>query len=187
VEKVDDFKKGSLIIDPKRSILLNGSFDEEEADKIVAKLFELGKNPEKNIFLQINSKGGVYVGGMRIYDAVIANLAIVIGVVIGDAFSMAAIILEACQYRQASKNSRLLFHKAYWNIELKITSDSEIENYTTRIQDEINEINRKNAIIKKIVAEKVPEEIGDLDGFLKQEKILTPQEALMFNLIDEII
>lgn len=181
MQKVD-----SLKINPQRLLLLNSDFKEDDADTIVSKLFDLGKNIKENIFLQMNSKGGSFIGGVKIYDAIQMCEANVTGIVIGDAFSMAAIVLQACSYRVASSNSRLLFHNAYREIRLKIEADSKVEGFKTRLQEEIDNLSKKNDVIKNIIKGKILSDV-DLDIFLKEDRILSPKDALKMNLIDKII
>lgn len=181
-------KINSLKISPQRLLLLNSDFGEKEADNIVSRLFDLDMNAKENIFLQINCKGGSYVGGIKIYDAiqVCKSYVNVTGIVTGDAFSMAAIVLQACSYRVASSNSRLLFHNAYREIRLKIEADSKVESFKTHLQEEIDNLSKKNDVIKNIIKGKILSEV-DLDIFLKEDRILSPKEALKMNLIDKII
>ncbi len=186
-EKNKKFKNSLTIIDPRRTLLLSGNFGENEADGIVTKLFELGKDAEKGIYLQINSKGGSYVGGMKIYDAMRNTQATITGIVTGDAFSMAAIVLQGCDHRAATKNSRILFHHISLDPHLKIEPDSKVADFSKRLQEEIDELIGKNEAIKEILAERVTEDFGDLDLFLKAERILPARRALLLNLIDEII
>ena len=179
--------QNSLIINPKRKILLSNSFGENEADDIVGQLFELGRDIEQSIYLQINSKGGSYVGGMKVYDTILNNAVPVTGIVTGDAFSMAAVILQACNHRAATKHSRILFHNVYWDFSLKIQPNSKVDDFKEKLQEEIDEVIRKNETIKTILTGKLPADFGDLDGFLKAERALPASRALLLNLLDEII
>ncbi|MHB8904257.1 MAG: ATP-dependent Clp protease proteolytic subunit, partial [Patescibacteria group bacterium] len=130
---------------------------------------------------------GSYVGGMKMYDAIKNCRSPVIGIVTGDAFSMTGVVLQACKYRAATKNSRILFHNISLDISLTIQPNSEVEDFTEKIQNEINEVSRKNEIVKQILSERGSGEIGDMDIFLRSERVLPASRALLLNFIDEII
>lgn len=180
--------KNSLIINPKRTLMLNGEFGEKEADGLVARILELEQEDvRKNIYFQFNSKGGSYVGGMKIYDAIKNCRPRVIGIVTGDAFSMTGVVLQACDYRAATKHSRILFHNVSLSLNLKIQPESEVEDFTAQIKNEIDDVIQKNENIKQIVAAKGAKDIGDIDIFLRAERVLPASRALLLGFIDEII
>jgi ATP-dependent protease ClpP protease subunit len=170
--------------------MLGSDFGEKEANELISKLLEFSKS-DGAITLHLNSDGGSYVGGMRICDVIKLNRlnnpkAPIIGIAI-DAFSMAAVILQECDYRMATANSRILLHQTSLTIRLNLTPDSKIKELNNRIEKEILEIKRKNFVIKELIKKRVEHRIPNVYAFLREEKIILPEEALQLNLIDEIV
>ena len=97
-----------------RIIFLSGEIDDNVANIVVAQLIYLeGKNPDKDIFLYINSPGGSVTAGMAIYDTINYIKCDVVTICIGLAASMASFLLASGTKgkRYALPNSEIMIHQ----------------------------------------------------------------------------
>lgn len=181
-------KKGSFKIDPKRLARLDNGLSEADAEKIITTLLFLASQSGEKIYLIINSGGGSYVGGMRLYDAIKIIPNKIIGIVIGDAFSVAALVLQACSRRLASAHSRLLVHEPANPVTVTIGPRDNPKKLASLMEAEVLEIRRKKAEAQQIILDrsgKISPE--DLLTLMEKNEMLTPEKALKIGLIDEII
>eukprot|EP00210_Caulerpa_lentillifera_P008638 g8239.t2 len=98
----------------ERIICLNGAIDDHLSNLIVAQLLYLeSEHPEKQISMYINSPGGVVTSGLAIYDTMQYIQCPVTTLCIGQAASMASLILAAGSEgeRKALPNSRIMLHQ----------------------------------------------------------------------------
>jgi len=98
-----------------RIIFLRDAIDDDVANVVIAQiLFLAAKDPSKDIRLYINSPGGVVTAGLAIYDTMRFVKCDVATICIGQAASMAAVLLSAGApgKRSALPNSRILLHQA---------------------------------------------------------------------------
>lgn len=178
-------KKSSLKTVNDRKIILGSNITESEADKMILHLHALNLSAG-DIVLKINSRGGSFEASLKLYEAISCSENPVLGLVTGYAFSGAAVILQACTKRYATKNSKILFHNLAYPIDTLITPESDIKKIIEKIQKEIDEIIWKNQTIKKIVCEKTKIKPEEISRFLSEEKKLSAQEAMDYGIIDEI-
>ena len=97
-----------------RIVFLGGAIDDVSANLIIAQLLFLeAEAPEKDIFLYINSPGGVVYDGLAIYDTMRYIKPDVVTICVGMAASMAAVLLcaGAPGKRHALPNSRIMIHQ----------------------------------------------------------------------------
>ena len=138
-----------------RIIMLSGEINDDVASSIVSQLLFLeAEDPEKDIYLYINSPGGVVTSGFSIYDTMNYIRADVSTICIGQAASMGAFLLScgAKDKRFALPNSRIMIHQPLGGAQGQAT-DIEIQaNEILRIKKTLNEILAKNTnqSIKKI-------------------------------------
>lgn len=179
--------KSSFKIDPKRSIFLNSGFTEKDANLMIKQLYELNLK-RGEIFLQMNGSGGSFAGAKKLYDNILLSPNPVTGVVIGDAFSALAIVLQACKKRYASKLSRFHLHHVSYPITFNIKHDDDILALKDELAKEMELLRSNDAILIEILEKRIKgitkEEFRTL---LKSETDLTPNEALKLGLIDKII
>ncbi len=163
-----------------RIILLGEPIDDLVANIIVAQLLFLeADDPEKDINIYINSPGGVVTAGLAIYDTMQFIKPDVSTICIGQAASMAAILLAsgAKGKRMALPNSRIMIHQPHGGAQGQ-ASDIEIQaQETLRIKHLLNEI-LVNHTGKSL---KVVEENTDRDFFMSAE------QTLEYGIIDKVI
>ncbi|AKT91377.1 ATP-dependent ClpAP/ClpXP protease, proteolytic subunit ClpP [Campylobacter ureolyticus RIGS 9880] len=163
-----------------RIIMLSGEINDDVASSIVSQLLFLeAEDPEKDIYLYINSPGGVVTSGLSIYDTMNYIRADVSTICIGQAASMGAFLLScgAKNKRFALPNSRIMIHQPLGGAQGQAT-DIEIQaNEILRIKKTLNEILAKNTnqSIKKI------EKDTDRDFFM------SAAEAKEYGIIDKVL
>jgi len=163
-----------------RIIFLRQPIDDEVANVVIAQmLFLAAKDPSKDIKLYINSPGGSVTAGFAIYDTMQYVSCDVSTICIGQAASMAAVLLAAGTKgkRSALPNSRILIHQIFGGaqgqaIDVKIQTDELL-----RMRDQINRIlaHHTGQTVKKIAKD------TDRDFYM------SPEAAKDYGIIDRII
>lgn len=161
-------------------IFLVGQVEDHMANLIVAQmLFLEAENPEKDIFLYINSPGGSVTAGMAIYDTMNFIKPDVSTVCIGQAASMGAFLLSAGAKgkRYALANSRIMIHQPLGGFQGQ-ASDFEIH------AKEILSIKEKmNRLMADHTGQKYEKVAQDTD----RDNFLGAQEAVDYGLVDSIL
>lgn len=162
-----------------RIIFLNGEIDDNIANIVVAQLIYLeGKNPEKDIFIYINSPGGSVSAGLAIYDTMKYIKCDVATICVGRAASMGAFLLAGGTKgkRFALPNSEVMIHQPLGGAQGQV---SDIQIQAKHIQY-IKE--RMNLILSENTGK--PLEIVERDT--DRDNYMTAQEAKDYGIIDEI-
>lgn len=162
-----------------RIIFLNGEIDDNVANLVIAQLIYLeGKNPDKDIFLYINSPGGSVSAGFAIYDTMQYIKCDVTTICVGLAASMGAFLLSSGTKgkRFALPNSEIMIHQPLGGAQGQ-ASDIEIQaRHIARIKMKTNEILSENTGKSLKVIEK------DTD----RDNYMTAEEAKKYGLVDQI-
>ncbi len=162
-----------------RIIFLNGEIDDNVANLVIAQLIYLeGKNPDKDIFLYINSPGGSVSAGFAIYDTMQYIKCDVTTICVGLAASMGAFLLSSGTKgkRFALPNSEIMIHQPLGGAKGQ-ASDIEIQaRHIARIKMKINQILSENTGKSLKVIEK------DTD----RDNYMTAEEAKKYGLVDQI-
>lgn len=166
----------------KRTIYLKGEVDSIMAAETGAAIVWLNAQDEtKEITIYIDSGGGNVSAGLDIYDAVKHSKAPTRGIVYRRANSMASVILQACNKRQAMKHSEILIH----NVSIKPYKTHEFkEDYLAKTLAEIFKVHERN---NKILSERTGRTIEEVEKKCIEDILMTAGEAKEFGLIDEII
>ena len=164
----------------ERIIFLTGEVEDHMCALIVAQLLFLeSENPEKDIFMYINSPGGVVTAGLSVYDTMQYIKPKVATLCIGQAASMGSLLLCAGEagMRYATPNARVMIHQPSGGFRGQ-ASDIEIH-----AQEIISLRHRLNNIYVKHTGQKLPiiEKAMDRDNFMSAES------AQKFGLIDEVV
>jgi len=164
----------------ERIIFVNGQVEDNMASIIVAQLLFLeSENPDKDIFMYINSPGGVVTSGMSIYDTMQYIKPKVATLCMGQACSMGSLLLAAGEpgMRYSLPNSRIMIHQPLGGFRGQ-ASDIEIHaREILELKDRLNKIYVKHSGQKLSVVEKSV----DRDNFMN------PEEAKKFGIIDQIV
>lgn len=163
-----------------RIVMLSGEINDEVASSIVSQLLFLeAEDPDKDIYLYINSPGGVVTSGFSIYDTMNYIKSPVSTICIGQAASMGAFLLSCGEKgkRYALPNSRIMIHQPLGGARGQAT-DIEIQaKEILRLKESINEILAKNT------GQKVTKIAKDTD----RDFFMSAKEASEYGLIDKVL
>lgn len=169
--------------DPERNtVLINGEIDGAAADRVLS-AFHLF-DPNKPVLVILNSEGGSEFSGLAIYDTIKAHPSEVTIRVMGEASSMAAVILQAGDVRQASPHSTIMTHIGSWGVEG--THKKNAKRYLQHSE-------KMDKILDQIMLSRVNEKHSDhpktMEWWSRREQFdnwMMAAEALELGLIDEI-
>ncbi len=162
-----------------RIIFLNGEIDDNVANLVIAQLIYLeGKNPDKDIFLYINSPGGSVSAGFAIYDTMQYIKCDVATICVGLAASMGAFLLSSGTKgkRFALPNSEIMIHQPLGGAQGQASDIAIQARHIARIKEKINEILSENTGKSLKIIEK------DTD----RDNYMTAEEAKNYGLVDQI-
>ena len=164
----------------ERIVFLNGEVNDTSASLIVAELLFLeSENPDKDIYMYINSPGGVITSGMAIYDTMQYIKPDVATLCIGQACSMGSFLLAggAKGKRFSLPNSRIMIHQPLGGFQGQAT-DIEIH------AKEILNIRKR---MNKLYSEHCNRPIEEVEKAVERDNFMSAEEALNFGLIDKVI
>jgi ATP-dependent Clp protease protease subunit len=162
-------------------IFLGQPIDDNVSNLIIAQmLFLEAENPEKDIFLYINSPGGSITAGLAIYDTMQYVKPNIATMCIGQAASMAAVLLAAGTKgkRYCLPNSRVLIHQPLMH---------GLGGQATEIEIHAKDIMRMKARLNQILADHTGQAIDKIDRDTDRDYILQAMEALEYGLVDQVI
>jgi len=163
-----------------RIIFLGEAIDDHIASLVIAQLLFLeAEDPDKDIFLYINSPGGVVTSGLAIYDTMQYIKCDVATICLGQAASMGSLLLAAgaAGKRSALPNARIMIHQPHAGFQGQA---SDIEIHAREI---INVKKRLNQIYAKHCSKDVSLIEKDMD----RDNFMTSEEAMKYGLIDKVI
>lgn len=164
----------------ERIIFLTGEVNDEVSSLICAQLLFLeSENPKKDIFLYINSPGGVVTSGMAMYDTMKYISCDVATLCIGQACSMGSFLLAGGTKgkRFSLPNSRIMIHQPSGGAR-GMASDIEIQ------AREILELRKR---LNKIYADNTGNKLSVIEKAMDRDNFMNPEEAKAFGLIDHIV
>ncbi|HID79840.1 MAG TPA: ATP-dependent Clp endopeptidase proteolytic subunit ClpP [Aquificales bacterium] len=163
-----------------RIIILGTPIDDHVANLIVAQLLFLeSQDSDKDIYLYINSPGGVVTAGLAIYDTMQYIKPDVVTICIGQAASMAAVLLAggAKGKRFSLPHSRIMIHQPLGGV----------QGQATDIIIHAEEIMRIKKMLIDIMAKHTGQPYEKLEQDMERDKFMSPEEALEYGIIDKII
>jgi ATP-dependent Clp protease protease subunit len=161
-------------------IFIGSEINDEVANATIAQLLYLeAENPDKEISLYINSPGGSISAGIAIYDTMQFVRAEVATIAVGQAASMAAVLLAAGRpgKRYSLPNSRIILHQPYGGYQGQASDIAIQAKEVLRVRESLNEILARHTRQSK---EKIQADI-------ERDFIMTAAEAKEYGLIDQII
>ena len=164
----------------ERIIFLNGEVNDTMSSLVVAQLLFLeSENPEKDIFMYINSPGGVVTSGLAIYDTMQYIRPKVSTICMGQACSMGSLLLTAGAkgLRYSLPNSRIMIHQPSGGYQGQAT---DIEIHTKEILDIKKRLNN-------IYVKHTGQKLKDVEKNMERDNFMSPEKALEFGIIDKII
>jgi ATP-dependent Clp protease protease subunit len=163
-----------------RIIFLGSPIFDEVANVVIAQLLFLeSADPEKDIYLYVNSPGGVISAGLAIYDTMNYIRSDVSTICVGQAASMAAVLLAAGARgkRRALPHARIMIHQPLGGF----------RGQATDIEIHAKEILRLREEINRIMATHTGQDPEKISLDTERDRFLSAAEALDYGLIDEVI
>ena len=162
-----------------RIVFLTGEVNDQSASSVIGQLLFLeSENPDKDIYLYINSPGGSVTAGMGIYDTMRFIRPKVNTICVGLAASMGALLLSSGEKgkRFALPHSRVMIHPPLGGM----------QGQATELEIVAREILRTKAELNKILADNTGKPIEEVARDTERDYWLTAEEALKYGLIDRI-
>jgi len=162
-------------------IFLGRAIDDDVASLVIAQmLFLEAENPERDIHLYINSPGGSVTAGLAVYDTMQYIKPDVATLCVGQAASMAAVLLAAGRTgkRTALPNSRVLIHQPW---------TSGMGGQATDIEIHARELLKLREKIDEILAEHTGKSKEQVHLDTERDKILSASEAVEYGLVDQVM
>ena len=166
-----------------RIIFLSEDVNQTSASLIIAQLLFLeSEDPDKEIFLYINSPGGSVTDGLGIIDTMNYIKCPVTTICVGMAASMGALLLTSGTKgkRFATPNAEILIHQP-------LIGGQGISGQTTEIQIHAQQMLKTRERINKIISETTGKSIEEVEKDTERDHYLTAEEALKYGLIDGIM
>ena len=164
-----------------RIVFLGNPINDDVANVIIAQLLFLqADNPEKDIYLYINSPGGSVYAGLAIYDTIQFLSCPVNTYCMGIAASMGSFLLSAGTKgkRYALPNSRIMLHQPSMSFSQGTAADIEIQ---------AKEILYLRERLNRIYAENTGQPVERINEDLDRDRFMSPDEAKEYGLIDTVI
>lgn len=163
-----------------RIIILSEAIEDHVSSLIIAQmLFLEAEDPEKDIFLYINSPGGVVTSGLAIYDTMQYIKPDVATICIGQAASMGSLLLAAGTKgkRSALPNSRIMIHQV----------SSGFQGQATDIEIQAKEILKTKRQLNGIYAFHTGHPVDKVQQDMERDYFMTAEDAKAYNIIDKVI
>ena len=162
-----------------RIIFLAGEITDDSANSIIAQLIYLeGKNPDKDIFIYINSPGGSVSAGMAIYDTMNYIKPDVSTICVGLAASMGAFLLSsgAKGKRFALPNSEIMIHQPLGGAKGQASDIKIHADWILKTRDKLNHI----------LAENTGKPLEVIERDTDRDNFMSAEDALAYGLIDKV-
>lgn len=163
-----------------RIILLSGEINDEVASAVVAQLLFLeAEDAEKDIYMYINSPGGVVTSGFSIFDTMNYIKPDVATICMGQAASMGAFLLSSGQKgkRYALPNARIMIHQPLGGA----------QGQATEIEIQTKEILRIKRNLNEILSANTGQKLAKIEKDTDRDFFMSTDEALKYGIIDQIL
>jgi len=163
-----------------RIVFVGSAMNDDMANIIIAQLLHLeAENPKNDIYMYINSPGGVVTSGLAIYDTMQYIKPDICTICLGQAASMGALLLAAGAHgkRSALPNSRIMIHQPLGGV----------QGQATDIEIHAKEIIKIKECINQILSKHTGQKIGKIEKDSDRNFFMDAKEALKYGIIDEVI
>ena len=164
----------------ERIIFLTGQINDNVASLVTAQLLFLeAEDPKKEIYLYINSPGGLVTAGLGIYDTMQYVKPDISTLCIGQAASMGSFLLAAGTKgkRFSLPNSRVMVHQPSAGFQGQVTD----------IEIHANEVSSLKKRLNEIYSKHTGKSVDEVKSALERDNFMTAQVAKDFGLIDEVV
>jgi len=163
-----------------RIIFLGEAIDDHISSLVIAQLLFLeAEDPDKDIFLYINSPGGVVTSGLAIYDTMQYIKADVATICIGQAASMGSLLLMAGApgKRSALPNSRIMIHQP----------SAGFQGQASDIEIHAREISKVKKTLNEIYSRHTGRDVEVIEKDMDRDNFMSAQDAVTYGLIDKVV
>jgi ATP-dependent Clp protease protease subunit len=163
-----------------RIVFIGSPIDDDVANLVIAQLLFLeAEDPDKDINLYINSPGGIVTSGMAIYDTIQFIKPPVAAVCIGQAASMAAVLLAGGAHgkRTALPNARILIHQPMGGT----------RGQATDIKIQAEEILRMREHLNGILAKHTGQPMERIAADTERDYYMSADQAMTYGIIDQVV
>ncbi len=163
-----------------RIVFLGSSINDQVANIIVAQLLFLdADDPDREVYLYINSPGGSVYAGLAIYDTINHLRAPVSTYCVGMAASMGALLLASGKKgrRNALPNSRIMLHQP----------SSGYQGTAADIEIAAKEILGTRERLNRILAEKTGQTLKKINADVDRDRWMSAEEAVKYGLVDQVL
>ena len=163
-----------------RIVFIGSGVDDDVANLVIAQLLFLeAEDPDKDVNLYINSPGGYVTAGMAIYDTMQFIKPQIATVCIGQASSMAAVLLAggAAGKRTALPNARILIHQPMGGA----------KGQATEIEIHAREILRMREELNKIIAKHTGQPLSRIAADTERDFFMSAEQAKTYGIIDTVV
>ena len=164
----------------ERIIFLTGQINDNVASLVTAQLLFLeAEDPKKDIYLYINSPGGLVTAGLGIYDTMQYIKPEISTLCIGQAASMGSFLLAAGAKgkRFSLPNSRIMVHQP----------SAGFQGQATDIEIHANEVLSLKKRLNEIYSKHTGKSVDEIKNALERDNFMTSETAKSFGLIDEVV
>lgn len=163
-----------------RIVFIGSEINDAVANSVIAQLLFLeAENPEKEIFIYINSPGGNITSGLGIYDTMQFISSDISTICVGQAASMAAVLLAAGTEgkRYSLPNARIIIHQPYGGI----------KGQATDIEIKAKEILRMRENINDILTLHTKQTKKKIQNDVERDFIMTASQAIEYGIVDKML
>lgn len=163
-----------------RIIFIGSDIDDSVSNTVIAQLLFLeSEDPDKDINLYINSRGGVVTSGLAIYDTMKFIKPEIATTCVGQAASMAAVLLAAgtAGKRFALPNARIMIHQP----------SGGMQGQATDIEIQAKEMFRVKAILNDILARHTGQPLDRIEKDTDRDYFMSAEESRAYGLVDHVI
>ena len=164
----------------ERIVFIGTAIDENVANLVIAQLLYLeAEDPDKDIMLYINCPGGLVTAGLAIYDTIQYIKPDVCTICVGQAASMAAVLLAAGTKgkRNALSHSRIMLHQPI----------GAFQGQATEVEIQAKEILRLREILNEILSKHTGQPKEKIKQDTERDFYMSAEEALEYGIIDKIL
>ena len=164
----------------ERVIFFNGECEDSIASLVVAQLLFLeSENPDKPIYMYINSPGGVVTSGWAVYDTMQYIKPKVATVCIGQACSMGATLLLAGEHgmRYILPHARVMIHQPIGGFRGQATDILIHAEETLKVKKKLHEVYAKHTQKK----------LSEVEKAMERDYFMSAEEAVKFGIVDKVI
>ena len=164
----------------ERIVFVVGPINDSVASVVTAQmLFLESENPKKDIYMYINSPGGLVTAGLGIYDTMQYIKPEISTLCIGQAASMGSFLLSAGQKgkRFSLPNSRIMVHQP----------SAGFQGQATDIEIHANEVLSLKKRLNEIYSKHTGKSVDEIKTALERDNFMTPEAAKSFGLIDKVV